>query len=193
MKLTAILTSLLLAAPALTQTTPAGFSPATNVTLDVYYGTTYISPGLIVKKSITQSAPKIGLTNIPLTGKYLLVMIDIDGSQSSRPTTVLHALLSDYTPSGTTQNGTTLLSTKSTSPSSYFGPAPSAGVPPTHRYVFVLHKQPDGFAVPAAYRQAVSSRFGIDWVGFVRDAGLGAPVAGNWLQVKSGDNTRRWG
>lgn len=192
MRLTAIVTTFLLAIPAFAQTTPAGFTPATNATLDVYYGTTYISPGLIVKKSITQTAPKIGLTSTPLTGKYLLAMIDIDGSQNSRTTTVLHALLTDYTASGTTQNSTTLLSTKSTSPSSYFGPAPPAGTPPTHRYVFLLHEQPANFAVPAAHKQAVSSRFGIDWVAFMKDAGLGQPIAGNYLQVKSGDNTRRW-
>ncbi|KAF2854831.1 PEBP-like protein [Plenodomus tracheiphilus IPT5] len=191
MKFTTILTSLLLATPGFSQSTPVGFAPATNVTLDVYYGTTYISPGLIVKKSLTQSAPKIGLTNTTLTGKYLLAMIDIDGSQNSRTTTVLHALLQDFSPSGTTQNSTSLLTTKSTSPSSYFGPAPPAGAPPTHRYVFLLHKQPEGFAVPAAHKQAVSSRFGIDWVAFVKDARLEAPVAGNYLQVKSGDNTRR--
>jgi hypothetical protein len=51
MKLTTTLTSFFLAAQTLAQTTPSGFLPATNVTLDVYYGTQYISPGLIVKKS----------------------------------------------------------------------------------------------------------------------------------------------
>jgi hypothetical protein len=86
------------------------------------------------------------------------------------------------------QNGTTVLKTTSTTPSSYFGPAPPAGQPATHRYVF---EQPSNFAVPAAHKQAVSSRFGIDWVKFVADAGLKAPVAGNYLQVKSGDNTKR--
>lgn len=42
--------SLLLAGTTLAQT-PAGFLPAVEKTLDVYYGTTYISPGLMVKKS----------------------------------------------------------------------------------------------------------------------------------------------
>jgi hypothetical protein len=51
MKFTTIVSSLFLAAPAFAQTTPVGFTPATNATLDVYYGTTYISPGLLVKKS----------------------------------------------------------------------------------------------------------------------------------------------
>jgi hypothetical protein len=74
MKCSIILSSLLLAVPSLAQT-PSGFAPGTNATLDVYYGTQYISPGLVVKKSITQKAPVIGLTNITLTGKYLLAMI----------------------------------------------------------------------------------------------------------------------
>lgn len=119
--------------------------------------------------------------------------LDIDGSSGGRATTVLHALLTDFTSAGSTQNGTSLLKTSATGPSSYFGPAPPAGQPPTHRYVFVLHTQPDGFAVPAAHKQVVQSRLGIDWAKFVSDAGLSAPVAGNYLQVKSGDNTLRRG
>ncbi|KAF1920210.1 phosphatidylethanolamine-binding protein [Ampelomyces quisqualis] len=192
MRFTTAISTFLLAALAFAQT-PATFLPSTNVTLDVYYGTQYITPGLIVKKSITQKTPVIGLTNATLSGKYLLAMIDIDGSSGNKPTTVLHALLTDYTPSTTIQNGTTVLKTTATGPSSYFGPAPPAGQPATHRYVFVLHTQPANFAVPAAHKQAVSSRFAIDWVKFVADAGLGAPVAGNYLQVRSGDNTRRLG
>lgn len=121
-----------------------------------------------------------------------LTLTDIDGSSGGKTTTVLHALLQDYTPSGTTQNGTSVLTTKATGPSSYFGPAPPAGQPPTHRYVFLLHAQPANFAVPAAHKQAVSSRFAIDWPKFIVDAGLSAPLYGNYLQVKSGDNTKRW-
>jgi hypothetical protein len=117
---------------------------------------------------------------------------DIDGSSGGKATTVLHALLTDYTSANTVQNGTSVLKTSATGPSSYFGPAPPAGQPATHRYVFVLHEQPANFAVPAAHKQAVSSRFGIDWAKFVTDAGLKAPLAGNYLQVKSGDNTKRW-
>lgn len=51
MKLTAAISSLLLAVQAFAQSTPSGFTPAVNATLDVYYGTQYISPGLVVKKS----------------------------------------------------------------------------------------------------------------------------------------------
>lgn len=119
-------------------------------------------------------------------------MIDIDVQQSGKRTTVLHALLQDYTPSGQTQNGTTVLTTKATGPSSYFQPAPPAETPKhPHNYIFILHQQPDNFAVPAAHKQAVSSRFGIDWPKFITDAGLSAPVAANFMQVQSGDNTKR--
>lgn len=185
-----IATTLALAASALAQNTPAGFTPTSNKTLDVYFGTTYITPGLLVRKSLTAKAPTIGLTGETLSGKYLLAFIDIDVLQSGKRTTVLHALLQDYTPSGQTQNGTAILTTKATGPSSYFGPAPPAETPKhPHNYIFLLHKQPDGFAVPSAHRQAVQSRFGIDWNKFVVDAKLSPPVAANYLQVQSGDNT----
>jgi hypothetical protein len=46
--------SLLIAASTALAQTPSGFLPAVNRTLDVYYGTTYISPGLLVKKSSKQ-------------------------------------------------------------------------------------------------------------------------------------------
>lgn len=117
---------------------------------------------------------------------------DIDVLQNGRRTTVLHALLQDYTPSGQVQNGTNVLTTRATTPSSYFGPAPPAENPPhPHNYVFVLHAQPANFAVPAAHRQAVQSRFGIDWPKFITDAGLSAPLYANYIQVQSGDNSKR--
>jgi len=53
MFLSAFVSSLLLAGSALALTTPPGFTPAVNATLDVYYGSTYITPGLMVKKSCT--------------------------------------------------------------------------------------------------------------------------------------------
>ncbi|CAI6341786.1 unnamed protein product [Periconia digitata] len=122
-------------------------------------------------------------------------MIDIDApSNNGGPRgTVLHALLTDFTASGSTQNGTALLTTKATGPASYFGPAPPAETPQhPHNYVFVLHEQPANFAVPAAHKQVVQSRFGIDWSKFVKDAGLKEAVGGNYLRVQSGDNTKRW-
>ncbi|KAF2645767.1 PEBP-like protein [Massarina eburnea CBS 473.64] len=192
MMLMTYISSLALAGAALAQT-PTGFLPAVNNTLDVYYGTTYITPGLLVKKSSVSKQPTIGLTGQTLTGKYLLAMIDIDAPSGSSRSTVLHALLTDFTPSGATQNGTTVLTTKATGPASYFGPAPPAETPKhPHNYIFLLHKQPDNFAVPTSQKNVVSSRIGINWVSFVKDAGLSEPIAANYLQVQSGDNTRRW-
>jgi hypothetical protein len=200
--------SLLFASTALAQSVPTAFGVAVNKTLDLYFGTQYITPGLMIKRSSTPSppppkntantflatakAPTIGLTGETLPGTYLLAMIDIDVQQSGKRTTVLHALLQDFKSSGTVQNGTNVLTTKATGPSSYFQPAPPAETPQhPHNYVFVLHEQPANFAVPSAHKQAVSSRFGIDWVKFIKDAGLSAPVAGNYIQVQSGDNSKR--
>ncbi|KAF2263606.1 PEBP-like protein [Lojkania enalia] len=187
----ATLASILALAGTTLAQTPAGFAPSVNKTLDVYYGSTYITPGLMVRKSSTASKPTIGVTGEALTGKYLLAMIGEQFGGATR-TTVLHALLQDYTPNGQTLNGTTVLSTTATGPSSYFGPAPPAENPQhPHNYIFLLHAQPDGFAVPASQRSVVQSRIGIDWVKFMADAKLSAPLYANYLRVQSGDNTKR--
>ncbi|KAF1995146.1 hypothetical protein P154DRAFT_538957 [Amniculicola lignicola CBS 123094] len=169
MLFTSIASAVVLAASVVAQT-PVGFVPAANKTLDVYFGTTYITPGLMIKKSY----------------------IDVPGQGSTKRTTVLHALLQDYTPGSTIQNGTSVLTTKATGPSSYFGPAPPAETPKhPHNYVFLLHEQPANFAVPSSQRSVVQSRMGIDWVKFMADAGLSAPLFANYMQVQSGDNTIR--
>lgn len=59
MKFTTAVSSLLLAVPAFAQSTPSGFAPSVNATLDVYYGTQYISPGLVVKKSSKSSTSPV--------------------------------------------------------------------------------------------------------------------------------------
>ncbi|KAL5393922.1 hypothetical protein PMIN04_001730 [Paraphaeosphaeria minitans] len=189
---TTLLSALVAVGGALAQTTPPGFMPAVNKTLDVYYGTQYITPGLTVKKSSVSKQPTIGVTGQTLTGKYLLAMIDIDAPGTPRGT-VLHALLQDWTPSGQAQNGSSILTTKATGPASYFGPAPPAETPKhPHNYIFLLHEQPDNFAVPAAHKSAVQQRLGINWPKFITDAGLSEPIAANYLQVQSGDNTKRF-
>lgn len=43
--------SLLLVGTAFAQVVPEGFTPAPNATLDVYYGTEYVTPGKMLKKS----------------------------------------------------------------------------------------------------------------------------------------------
>ncbi|KAF9730660.1 phosphatidylethanolamine-binding protein [Paraphaeosphaeria minitans] len=192
---TTLLSALVAVGGALAQTTPPGFMPAVNKTLDVYYGTQYITPGLTVKKSSVSKQPTIGVTGQTLTGKYLLAMIA--AHHHRRPGTprgtVLHALLQDWTPSGQAQNGSSILTTKATGPASYFGPAPPAETPKhPHNYIFLLHEQPDNFAVPAAHKSAVQQRLGINWPKFITDAGLSEPIAANYLQVQSGDNTKRF-
>ncbi|KAF2474844.1 PEBP-like protein [Lindgomyces ingoldianus] len=184
--------SLLLVGTTFAQT-PPGFTPSVNKTLDVYYGSTYITPGLLIKKSAVAKAPVIGVTGETLTGKYLLAMIGKPGQgANAKRGTVLHALLQDFAPSGQTQNGTNVLTTKATGPASYFGPAPPAETPKhPHNYIFLLHEQPANFAVPSGQKSAVSGRMGIDWPKFMKDAGLSDPLYANYLQVQSGDNTKR--
>lgn len=113
-------------------------------------------------------------------------------SGSSR-NTILHALLQDWTPSGQTQNGTSVLTTKATGPTSYMGPAPPAETPKhPHNYIFLLHEQPANFAVPSSQKSVVQNRMGVNWTKFMADAGLSEPIAANYMQVQSGDNTKRF-
>lgn len=75
MLFTTFLSGLVVVGVVLAQTTPPGFTPAVNKTLDVFYGSTAITPGLLVKKSSVAKQPTIGVTGQTLSGKYLLAMI----------------------------------------------------------------------------------------------------------------------
>lgn len=75
MLFTTLISGLVAIGGVLAQTTPPGFTPAVNKTLDVFYGTQVITPGLLVKKSSVAKQPTIGVTGQILNGKYLLAMI----------------------------------------------------------------------------------------------------------------------
>lgn len=78
MLFTTLISSLVIVGRVLAQTTPPGFTPAVNKTLDVFYGTQVITPGLMVKKSSVAKQPTIGVTSQTLNGKYLLAVIGMD-------------------------------------------------------------------------------------------------------------------
>ncbi|KAK0111574.1 hypothetical protein ONS95_001923 [Cadophora gregata] len=189
------LTSLFFAAAALAQT-PPGFTPNVTSTLQVKFGTKSVTPGLALTKAETAKIPTIGTSDEALNGTYIFFMIDLDvpgslvGSTPGTRITNLHCLLTGFTSSTTSSAPTTspspfyTLITKDTSLKAYVGPAPPAENPPyAHKYVEILYAQPAGFKVPSSQTSAVSRGIGFNLTAFVRDAGLGAPVRGNWFTV----------
>ncbi|KAK4464766.1 phosphatidylethanolamine-binding protein [Cladorrhinum samala] len=188
---TTTVTALLLALPGLVYSqTPPGFTPSTTSRLEVTYGTKSITtPGTSFTKAETSKAPTIGTTTpLPQNGTYLYFLIDVDvpanfqNPSAGARRTNLHALIAGYKPSATADaNGTYPLTSSSTGPITYTGPAPPAENPPhPHKYVSLLFAQPEGAKIE---RAQVGQTFGFDIVAFVKKTGLSEPVAGNWLEV----------
>lgn len=72
----------------------------------------------------------------------------------------------------------------------YLPPTPPGGDGP-HRYTILLFEQPADFAVPSEYASfippnEVTDRFPFDIAGFVKAAGLDAPIGANWFEVLNG-------
>jgi len=114
----------------------------------------------------------------------ILDQVAIAGLAAGTRTTLLHAMITGFKPSGTTKNTTHVLSSTDTGPASYMGPGPPAETPPhPHKYVQLLFPQPASFAVPASMKSTISSRVGFDINKFVTAASLDAPLRANWFTV----------
>ncbi|EHA52759.1 hypothetical protein MCOR27_002635 [Pyricularia oryzae] len=164
--------------------TPDGFNPSASAQLRVVYGSKAVDPpGTSFTKAETASMPVFG-SNDNLSGTYLFVMIDLDVQRAGgNRQNLLHAMIRDVKPSGkTSAEGFQVLSSTATGPTAYLGPSPPAGQP-AHRYTFLLFEQPANFAVPAGQRQVLNSRVGFDMNTFAQQAGLAAPLYGNFLNV----------
>ena len=95
--------------------------------------------------------------------------------------TNLHAMISGFKSSGQTSNSVFTLTSTSTGPIAYTGPAPPAERPPyAHRYVSLLYETTATFSVS---RTQVGQTFGFDLAAFVTTVGLGKPIRGNYFNV----------
>ena len=97
--------------------------------------------------------------------------------------TNLHAMISGFKSSGNNPSaeGVYTLTTTSTGPIPYTGPAPPAENPPyAHRYVSLLYETSATFTVS---RTQVGQTFGFDLAKFVAAVGLGSPIRGNYFNV----------
>lgn len=110
--------------------------------------------------------------------------LNLNGTQMS--------ILQWYQPDLTISPSGTLTSSPSSSPSAtsasapYIFPQPIPG--PAHKYITLLYQQPPNYRFPACLGSVVQStkgRFGFDLEDFVRDAGLGEPVAANWFRMQN--------
>ncbi|KAK5654906.1 hypothetical protein OQA88_6662 [Cercophora sp. LCS_1] len=182
------ITGLLLAGLASAQT-PPGFAPAVTKRLDLVFGTKVVTePGTSLTKTETAKQPVLGTTDVALDKTYVWLMIDQDvpanfqNPSAGARRTNLHALITGFKSSGQKSGEVFTLTSTSTGPIAYTGPAPPAERPPyAHRYVSLLYETTDSFSVT---RTQVGQTFGFDLAAFVKTVGLtGEPVRGNYFNV----------
>jgi hypothetical protein len=132
----------------------------------------------------TKLQPTLHLRGGDKHAKYVLIMADI--SVILPNTTTGSTLLHWYQP-GLTLSSTGELEVDPKCPgpaAEYIGPAPPEGV---HRYVYLLYREPEGYEFPGCYASVVpatpDARIGFDLKAFVKVAGLGKPLAANWIKV----------
>lgn len=98
---------------------------------------------------------------------------------------ILHWLQSDLRASGT--SGDAELTAPGVQPiADYRGAGPPLGAAP-HRYLFLVYQQPERFdakkfgQLQEGQKAGIPKRVRYDLAGFVREAKLGEPVAGQWF------------
>ena len=158
------------------------------------------------------TVPTIGLTSSPLNDNYLVIIVNPHISfsinhktqpippisnpinkvdpDSSKPN-VLHWFQTNLTlsPSNISIASLSFHPLLSTTPplASYIKPKPPAGSGP-HRYTELLYSQPADFSIPVNYARFFgpdSTRTSFNLSSFVRDAGLGKPVAANYFLAEN--------
>jgi len=183
-----LLNHLLLAAglllPAALGQTPPGFCPSINKNLEVTYPKIRVTPGILGNDTIMKHQPKLHLRHGDKHAKYVIIMVDISVilPNSTTGTSLLHWYQPGLTLSST---GELEVDPKCPGPAAeYIGPAPPEGV---HRYVYLLYRQPEGYEFPGCYASVIpatpDARIGFDLKTFVKVAGLGKPLAANWIRV----------
>jgi hypothetical protein len=118
---------------------------------------------------------------------YLFVMLDLDvppaeGSTARR--VLLHAMNTGFKATQQRVGGTaTILASTQKGPAAYLPPGPPATDTMAHRYVQLLFRQPDALAVQASDFANTTGRFNFDVTTFMKENGVGAPIAANFFMV----------
>lgn len=127
-------------------------------------------------------------------GNLLLVMIDPDAPSPDMPTSsaILHWMAPNLAATTNAQDfgplqGQSVLSNSTPNAVPFAPPGPPA-TSAAHRYLLFLFEQPQNFAVPAQFTQFnAQNRANFDFTGFITAAGLGAPLAVNFMYVSGQD------
>ncbi|KAF2791352.1 PEBP-like protein [Melanomma pulvis-pyrius CBS 109.77] len=163
----------------LAQTAP-GFSVQASSTLNVTFGTNNVSPaGELVPRPDTVNPPNITTPVWTSNGKAVLFMVDSDVPRNGTRVELLHWLVSDVTLSG---NNT--LSFPGPGEAPYRQPSPPVGDTP-HAYTLVLFPQPENFSIPSQFTDVLQTRVFFNMSNFVAAAGLGQPIAANYIKVQN--------
>jgi phosphatidylethanolamine-binding protein (PEBP) family uncharacterized protein len=112
------------------------------------------------------------------------MMVDLDVPRNGTRVQLLHWLVTNVTIGNrnSSSGGTPLSIPTGFAP--YLQPSPPVGDVP-HAYTFIVFPQPDNFSIPAQYADVANNRVGFNTSQFVKDAGLGAPLAANYIQVQN--------
>jgi len=115
-------------------------------------------------------------------------MIDLDVPRNNSRVTILHWFEPNVRVTSATDN-TLLIPAANGSGASYLQPSPPVGDIP-HRYVFLLFAQPANFTVPSQFAAinppaSTQARIGFNINDFVAAAGLGQPLAANYITVQN--------
>nr|ANF07283.1 phosphatidylethanolamine-binding protein-like protein [Paecilomyces fulvus] len=173
--------SILLTIHVLAQT-PPGYEPSSNHELYLEYpGEISVFPGISLELSDTKCIPTLSTLGLSRIQTYIVFLIDIDVILEPNATTILHW----YQPDLKAQDlGSHLVNTTNNG-AAYLGPHPPAGN--THRYVFLLFQQPQGYTLPSCFStifpETVEARAGFNIDEFIEVAGLGDVVAANYVNV----------
>ena len=136
--------------------------------------------------SVPALPPKV-TSATPLSGTYLLSLVDPDASVPAAPTVAqyLHWLQPGLIFSSTPNSTAFPANIPSAAAVAYARPAP----PPTssaHRYITLLYAQPSNFSIPATFQGfSASNRTKFNISVFAAETGLGAPIAANYFLVSN--------
>jgi hypothetical protein len=120
--------------------------------------------------------------------KGILFMIDLDVPRNGTRVELLHWFAYNVD-----IGSTPIKALMNSGGAPYLQPSPPAG-DIAHRYVFYMFAQPRNFTVPTKFKKidppaSTSNRIGFSLTAFAADAGLGMPLASNYIRVQNMNST----